>query len=401
MSGRSSVSKQSTNATSHGFGTDGNASAYGPYHEGWLSKRTSGKVARWQRRYFTLNGCVLRYHHKPGAPAKRTFDIRRAKRISIAADQARELELDFGFRVWRLRAETPESARRWQLLDTGRLVVGADVDIGDCDDDWSDNDSSSSCSTVRSTSSLLSADQAPQTLIRANTGEQTRKEPPIVERIEVDPDDLDQKFRAWLPCSAFDGEESGVSVETSQQQPIRIGLQNALAGLWTAFGASSESAHQKGPHAALLALHSRPAKQDPEALECVLGEYLSRIHKSLVRWVEHCDPFADEVTDTVQWLLFEMQPSLERFEAGLTKLAAKEVTGWRGAAVGLQSFMLGEWETRSCDEVFRRCGAIYCNAGRGVHSERKLEEDSRSGTVLDILRNALQQWSAWKCHGCL
>mmetsp|Transcript_45130 Transcript_45130/g.81500 ORF Transcript_45130/g.81500 Transcript_45130/m.81500 type:complete len:800 (-) Transcript_45130:153-2552(-) len=399
VSGRSTTSKQSTNATLLGFSTDTGTGTHGVYHEGWLSKRTSGRVARWQRRYFTLEGCVLRYYHKPGAPVKRTFDIRRAKRISIAAGQARELELDFTSRVWRLRAETPESARRWQLLlDTGRLVVGADVDVGECDDDWSDNDSSSSCSSVRSANSVSSLEPLSQAYVRATGGEQPKKQLAI---IEVDTEALERKFEGWFPYSTAGSKESGQSAEQSQHKPICEGLQDAFNDLWTAFGAdrskSAAKANQSGPQAALRALRGR-LEQDPEGLECVLGEYLSRIQQNLKRWVEHCDPLADEVKDTVQWLLFEMHPSLELFEAGLSSLVVKKVSGWRTLAAGLQAFMLGEWETRSCDEAFRRCSAVYGTAAGGTTPDGTSGDHPRSKAVMDILYAASHQWSAWKKH---
>lgn len=125
-------------------------------------KLAGGAAARWQSRYWTLQGCKFRYHKRPGAPPLKAFDLRQMRGVKIVQGSwrwgpPREMELDFGFRTWRLRAANAEDARRWlTLLDAARLVAGAPLGQDEHDtmdsDDGFDSSPASTMTSGRQTS---------------------------------------------------------------------------------------------------------------------------------------------------------------------------------------------------------------------------------------------------------
>lgn len=399
------VSARSASASTEAAGFTPELEA-GPRHEGWLSKRTSARIAgRWQRRYFTLEGCVLRYHHQPGGPAKRSFDIRRARRIGAAAGQTREIELDFGFRVWRLRADSVEAARRWLLLlDTGRLLAGIPEGSSVDQEQWSDDDTGSSCSTAESlasgepgTPNFASRSAVPSVLnctapaqpkkspamslspwstSVASTARAAAPPPSIAERLEVDPAKLDKNFEEWFfpPGGPIGSKPSS--------QIILDGLSKAMDGLWLALGASEK----QGGCTAILAVLLRQPRQEAEAvaegIEAVLGEYLNRMLLNTQRWLQNDDPDADEVAYVARWFLKEARPQLERFESAMGTVAGRVLDQWRSIAETAERLLLSEWESLRCDEVARQCEAWPCN----------------SGAAVIVLQEVLAQVTAWRDH---
>lgn len=395
----------------------------GPWHEGWLSKRTSARfTARWQRRYFTLEGCVLRYHQQPGGPAKRSFDIRRAKRICAVSGQAREMELDFGFRVWRLRADSAEAARRWLLLlDTGRLLAGMPEEAvtEECMGQWSDDETGSSSTTDSLPSGELPREPTtpnfatrfatPTVLssVPCNTvfpsvassmkmgshylpPKSVAPPPPsIAERLEVDPQ-LDKKFEAWLPSAVASGGP------VSGERLLR-GLGEALNGLWAALG---EGASSRERALATLLRHPQPDPVDMGgAIEAVLTEYLTRIRQSLVRWIEEGDPEADEVANMARWFINDARPELRLFEAGLHTAAQHELKHCRDVADSTERLLLRELESRRCDEVARRCEAVYSsNEPIADNAEKASPWRCRPAASVEILREVADQATAWHNH---
>mmetsp|Transcript_31457 Transcript_31457/g.57130 ORF Transcript_31457/g.57130 Transcript_31457/m.57130 type:complete len:1104 (-) Transcript_31457:28-3339(-) len=432
----------------------------GPHHEGWLSKLSGGNVARWQRRYFRLDGCRLQYCAQPGGTSRRSFDLRRMQHVCISHESPTELELDYGFRIWRLRAESEDSARRWfLLLDAARLVAGdtlADSSAGTYCEDGSDDESAASVSSQASRSSAVSMTEHSTTMEnsprfggdgdpgscspssrhispansargtfgtlgcstpgsssnrKSNSRSRTPKGPapatlareissevpelrPIADRLEVDPDDLDQRFEAWL--------------QHGKQPSLRHGLAEALDGMWVDLGAPQKAARGRlgdAVDAALASLHSfRP---DPtafgEAVEGVLAEYLARMRRHLEHWVREYDPVADEVADVVTWLLFEARPSLEKFQAGAEELSSKPILSWRETADTLEQFLLSEWENRSCDEICESCKTAYTVHAvtapeiKDVHTGDNLG-CARISVLLEILRGAVQKCDMWPGH---
>merc|ERR1719174_3666589 len=88
------------------YNRSGEAGSQQLQHEGWMSKLSShklagGAAARWQSRYWTLQGCKLRYHKRPGAPPLKAFDLCQMREVTIVQGswrwgQPREMELSFG-----------------------------------------------------------------------------------------------------------------------------------------------------------------------------------------------------------------------------------------------------------------------------------------------------------------
>lgn len=544
-----------------------NSSAPALHHEGWLSKRSShkmagGAAARWQSRYWTLQGSTLCYHKQRGGAALRSFDLRRMQSIHIPPQgpmeswlgQPRELELNFGFRVWRLRAANAEDARKWlTLLDAARLVAGEPLEEDPDDTTNWDSDSASSASSMHSRASsaasglardspanrvsqsasnpkgiiarrkdssrasapscssdhagldaLCSGSGAPTNgLSRSSTprgspapngghasprsgsrdqaasapsgssvhagSEQLRgsraasfaadshtsapsdanpvvketgcegagisgsaalatrargllpssvqqmlprpdspvpdrpapKPKPraaqllpasaVADRLEVDPDDLDRRFKSWL---GSDGSAGGSNTPHFGDSPgVRRGLSEALAGLWVALGGD-------GPEGALAAWKG-PQLPDPQAFadgaEGVLSEYLSRMLRRLEHWVQNCDPLADEVADVATWFLFDAMPELELFESRAQKeLRSKPFRAWRSMAEQLEVLLLGEWESRSCDEIHERIEELYMPSSN-TRVEAVTSHQERASAVLEILRTTLSG-EIWRGH---
>jgi hypothetical protein len=212
----------------------------------------------------------------------------------------------------------------------------------------------------------------------------------IADRLEYDPDELDRRFDAWL------GDQGTKEVGTphfGDGEATRLckGLSQALGALWAAFGG-------EGPGGAIAAW-TGPQMPEPqafaEAAEGLLCEYLSRMLSRLKRWLEECDPSPDEIADVASWLLFDAKKELEEFQGLASKeLSVNRLASWRGTADHIERLLLGEWETRSCDEVYQRVQAAFGtnSAARALlaGSEDTLHAEERADMLVDMLREILQ-----------
>jgi len=92
-------------------------------------------------------------------------------------------------------------------------------------------------------------------------------------------------------------------------------------------------------------------------------------------------------------------PELRRFEVGAAELAAgSPPDAWRGIAGSIERLLLGEWETRSCDEVCRRCEAAYATSPTAAGAAPAQADLGRAGAVLNVLRDTTRQGDAWHGH---
>eukprot|EP00933_Yihiella_yeosuensis_P047001 TRINITY_DN4261_c0_g1_i2.p1 TRINITY_DN4261_c0_g1~~TRINITY_DN4261_c0_g1_i2.p1 ORF type:complete len:941 (+),score=156.82 TRINITY_DN4261_c0_g1_i2:187-3009(+) len=400
-------------------------------HKGWLSKRTSGKIsARWQHRYFTLEGCVLRYHANPGGVTKRSFDLRKVQQMSIDESLPRELELDFGFRVWRLRAESPEVARRWLfLLEAGSLVGGNDCNIeGTGNDDLSDDDSSLSSCTSTADSLSSSKPSTPKFGGRKGfagvTGPLTPStpvapavllpSPTIADQLEVDPKKLDARFQAWIPTfavkdDAIDNEKGCSGRERVDSKALCAGMTLAFHGLWGDISGTSSAGSSSRPTpspplnkaskqalAKIRMMAASPGQSGTivhDAIEGILSEYLLRLHASLERWIQLCDPMADEVADVIQWLLVEGGPALRLFENGAVEVAKQSLSQSSDLMQAIERLLFSQWEARSCDEAFWTCEGVFSSPLTNV-----AEEKARAQTVLEMLDASVKTCLKWRFH---
>lgn len=372
-------------------------------HEGWLAKRSSGTVsARWQKRFFVLEGSRLRYLTDPSAVPKRSFDMRFARAMTLNDRVPTEFSLDFGFRVWRLRAQTPEEARRWLLmLEAGRLVEGPakNEDAGDAstEDTWSDDASCSSTSTVESKVSREAPEALTPRFGQTVAGFLTGTPGPLADQLEVDPQELDHRFNEWL----------GESLSPSNTQRIVDGLQKALDGLWTAFG-SCAGTHFKHKGAA-FAFESLKANVNGlgegqvgglvEAVDGLLVEYFLRFRHNLGKWARNRQPAAWELAEVVEWLAFEVEPAVEWFELRVAELAGdSHPRSWRDIVSGLEQFLLGEWEERRCFEVFRSCQEMYQTEASAEAMEELHAGPVRAQSAVELLEAALDHCKRWAAH---
>jgi len=348
-------------------------------------------VARWQNRYWTLEGCTLRYHERRGAPMRKEFDLRFVKHIEMAEGQPCELQLKFGLiRIWRLRAESREAARRWFLfLRAAHAVAGEPranaedpaMNFSDADSIGSSH-SASSCSTTPRGSASLPArvySSMKESLTRSPRFPPAPKTDllsamAVADRLEVDRRELDKRFEAWFG--------------SGNTHSARRGLSEALSALWKAFGG-------EGLDGALAAWKG-PQLPEPQAFaenaEGVLHEYLSRMLPRLEQWVKKSDPLPKEIEDVAAWFLCEARPALDTFEArSCEELNSKPFTAWRTIADQLENVLLGEWETRRCDEACSQIEASYTPSARnGARTD--VEWD-----VLELLQGMLQE-QAWQGH---
>jgi len=407
----SSQSGRSTTLLASLAATDSTAKQ-GVQHCGWLAKQTSGKVAtRWQQRYFTLDGSILRYQPQPGALSRKSFDLRKVKRISSAAVQPREFDLDFGFRVWRLRAESPEAARRWLVLLEAATLVGSNLVTNEDEfaNSWSDGEPSSAASTVSTVDSITAAEAQHNRSQAATCSTPSRPRPTVVvDTLELDPAALDKQFDTWFQLVFQENEHEQERPSNLMQDALSV----ALCGLWCTFGVSKNAADSvTGTLAEAAAEALRDSRLEPEALrmliEEVLGEYLERMQQQVKRWLQQ-DPCVSAVAKIVGWLLLEARPALDRFATCASKLLGLHVNGWPSMAMDLEQLLLGDWEIKAMDDACHRCEHGY--EAVSLHSDQEggcsIETDSNGPDTdislckpaLEVLEETLKHNSEWRSH---
>ncbi|CAE7256845.1 Dnmt3b, partial [Symbiodinium pilosum] len=332
----------------------------GHSHEGWLAKRSSGKISgRWQRRYFRLQGCFLRYMQTPTSTAKKTFDLRKVRNLSVV--DLHELELDFGFRVWRLRCADAATAKRWMvLLEAARLTGLRDGGGEDFSDGEVSGEESSSCTVSSSLSVTTATSFASESLETAEPstpkfGSNVRP-PPLSDILELDLLRLDGNFVTWFPFLVKSEEETRVFRDLSTAA-VLDGLSSALRHLWASLSGTSEvevpQAMLDASKAAQQAVFSQVTGQGKssarEWVDHFFGEFLTRILQAVEDWVAMMDPSAEDLSQIAQWIVFEARPAILHFcAAGI--VAGEAALSSSAIYDTLENFLLREWESRSCEE---------------------------------------------------
>ncbi|CAK9064852.1 unnamed protein product [Durusdinium trenchii] len=352
-------------------------------HEGWLAKRSSGKISgRWQQRYFRLEGCYLRYMQSPSSSVKKTFNLRKAQTLSVAEDQPRELNLDFGHRCWRLRAADAGEARRWLvLLEAGRLMAGS-ADDGDASD--SDADDLQSVCSVPSSNSTTAESFSSMEPLTPKFGAKGRAE-------KVNTQELDQKFDSWLPFTE-----------------VCDGLTRALHALWLQLceACAAALADEK---LRLEASRTRPAvaaeraiaallqgQSDTfaarESLETFLGEYLVRILRRLKHWLEMSLGDASREFRGRKPKPAQAEPVLFPFCDRAESFAGEPLEHSKQTVLSIEQLLLREWESRSCEEASALCSYIF---------EGHYVEEAGRVNLAQLLRrldDAVGAWRPWRSH---
>jgi len=359
-------------------------------HEGWLAKRSSGKISgRWQQRYFRLEGCFLRYMQSPASAIKKSFDLRKLRRLS--ADGGQELELDFGFRSWRLRSPDVASARRWMvLLEAARLTGDAGEAVSECED--SDEESTTcAVSSILSITTATSSASEPEPSTPKFGSKAKPQAAIITEVLEVDCRLLDQQFSAWLPFlqeQIVFGDRSAAAVAD--------GLSSALRHLWAFICRVADDevpeapleASQAAERALAIASQDASHKMLRESLDRLVGEFLSRMQQAVEDWLQMTDPGAEDLSHLSQWLLFEARPAIIYFCDAAESFAGR-LDHSRTVYDSLEKLSLREWESRSCEESAALFAQIFEGYGEAVPDV---------ASALRRLGAAAALWRRWRGH---
>lgn len=349
----------------------------------------------------------------PSSTAKKTFNLQKAQNLTVAEDQPRELNLDFGYRSWRLRAADAAEARRWLvLLEAGRLTAG-NAEEGDASE--SDMDDSASVCSVPSGSSTTAESlhsvepTTPKFGIRdkekADKVQPSWSTPAIADTLEVNTEELDRQFDSWLP---FANEDVSLQISTPSTSFVCDGLSRALHGHWLRLcevcaAAMADDklrleASGKRPAVAaeravttLLQVQSE-SHAARESLENFLGEYLLRILQRMELWVARYDPSADEVATVAKWWLFQAEPALLPFCQRAERFAGEKLEHSEQAVISIEKLLLREWESRSCEEASGLCSQIF----EGHYAEEAGNVDLAQ--LLRSLQEAADAWQTWRSH---
>ena len=233
--------------------------------EGYLLKMSSGRIHRWQKRYFVLSGEQLCYYKTlpvPGAVPEKQFPVRLASAVSSLPD--RQFELNFGNeKIYKLEAPNQAEASRWvNALESiiaqmeARTPPNA-VDLADMDD------MASIASSVR-----------PETEIMPNSS--MRQVPMTVWEAEVDTDALDRAFENWFHF--VDGEEPRITL-------LLEATRSALEDMWSLFTKKQKQGERLDVKAVIAKLRTQNQEQRMRIVP-IANEYVSRLNPYLIKWLD-------------------------------------------------------------------------------------------------------------------
>ena len=233
--------------------------------EGYLLKMSSGRIHRWQKRYFVLSGEQLCYYKAlpvPGAEPEKKFPVRLASEVSSLPD--RQFEIHFGSdKVYKLEAPNQAEASRWvNALESiiaqmeARTPPNA-VDLADMDD------MASIASSVR-----------PETEILPNSS--MRQVPMTVWEAEVDTDALDRSFENWFHF--VDSEEPRIAL-------LLEATRSAIDEMWSLFTKKQKQGERVDVKAVLAKLRIQPQEQRMRVVP-IANEYVSRLNPYLIKWLD-------------------------------------------------------------------------------------------------------------------
>jgi len=349
----------------------------------------------------------------PSSTAKKTFNLQKAQNLTVAEDQPRELNLDFGYRSWRLRAADAAEARRWLvLLEAGRLTAG-NAEEGDASE--SDMDDSASVCSVPSGSSTTaeSLHSAEPTTPKFGIRDKEKADkvlpswpaPAIADTLEVNTEELDRQFDSWLP---FANEDVSLQISTPSTSFVCDGLSRALHGHWlrlcevcaAAMADDKLRLEASGKRPAVAAERAvttllqgqSESHAARESLENFLGEYLLRILRRMELWVARYDPSADEVATVAKWWLFQAEPALLPFCHRAERFAGEKLEHSEQAVISIEKLLLREWESRSCEEASGLCSHIF----EGHYAEEAGNVDL--ARLLRSLQESADAWQTWRSH---
>lgn len=326
ISGHRSLPPMTSSAPSRDSSPPENLDILAVRVSGYLYKYSSGTLARWQKRFFVLEGGRLSYFKKSPSEkdvANKTFSVRKIKSVTskeVSGGDDREFGLVFANgKTYEMRAPTEDDMRKWVSSLRNAISVMAQTPVDGSqqagDDALSDGDGMTSGqgsvmsenrppdSPTQSSERNLSARlqgliPRRESLVGVMHGLSTIKNvvipsgmssPPVdtsMLEVEIDPDQLDKNFEEWF-YFVQGGKEGGVHIHRDiKMSNITDACNRANQHLWQTLANLPKGSEVKLEEAVG---RSRARMGAPEAVErasIVVEEYLARLAKYVAKSVD-------------------------------------------------------------------------------------------------------------------
>ena len=98
-------------------------------YEGYLDKRSHGTIARWQKRYWILNGTVLLYQKKENDSSdKQEFDLVSMTNLQASEQNNRVVQFEYDDLTYLLRANNNDDMKKWlMVLTAAQMAVKSEL----------------------------------------------------------------------------------------------------------------------------------------------------------------------------------------------------------------------------------------------------------------------------------
>ena len=297
--------------------------------EGYLYKYSSGRLARWQKRYFVLESGRLSYFKKQPSerdpltsnPCK-TFSIRRIKAVNTkqyGAVDDREFTLVFANgKSYQMRAPTHEDMRKWAASIRGAIAYfeahgdtsGGNDHDGGMSDDGVDGMTSTGGSVISESSPRgpVSPSSNDHKLTAMLHGLIPRRESlsgalhlavkPLLPsgpeafsmlEVEIDPDQLDRNFEEWfyfVPLDESPRQSATVIHREMRMSNVVEACTKANNHLWSTLANLPRGADTKLEDAVVRAKARIAAPLAVQRATIVVEEYLTRVSKYVCRCLD-------------------------------------------------------------------------------------------------------------------
>ena len=301
---------------------------------GFLYKYSSGHLARWQKRFFILEGGRLSYFKKSPTEkdeANKTFSMRKIKSVSskdsLGADD-REFGLLFANgKTYQIRAPTNEDMRKWVASLRGAIAYfeqsGIDVDQhADDDAALSDADGMTSAN-----GSVMSENRPPDSPTHSSEHKLSSRLQGLIPRresltgvihaaghglssikhavipsaslglapvdtsmleVEIDPDQLDKNFEEWFYfVQSSSASKQGVQIQRDiKMSHITDAVGKANQHLWSTLASLPRGSEVKLEEAVGRAKSRMGGPEAVERATIIVEEYLLRMSKYVQRSVD-------------------------------------------------------------------------------------------------------------------
>ncbi len=297
---------------------------------GYLNKYSSGHLARWQKRFFVLEGGKLSYFKKSPSDkdtANKVFSIRKIKSVTHTETgevDDREFKLVFvNGKTYQMRAPTHEDMQKWVASLRGAIQYyeqsGLEVEIP-----LEEGDQLSDCDGMTSAQgSVMSENRPPESPTHSSDHKHSSRFHGLIPRreslsgvihaaghglsslkhavipsstpaapdtsmleVEIDPDQLDKNFEEWFYF--VPGKEvSNVHIHRDiKMSHITDACSKANQHLWSTLANLPRGSEVKLEEAVGRARARMGAPEAVERAAIIIEEYLSRLSKNLLKSVD-------------------------------------------------------------------------------------------------------------------